>query len=128
MYRSHLTFDPSDRQYLARRARTVGSTPEEIGAARERLLEESLVLERLTKDDAKETAMTRVGHGLDASAPFIDETLSRCLILIDELRLQRRALPRTVDGRFRHVFERAGQFGDGVTEPVQLRVLSSDHL
>ena len=51
----------------------IGAAAEEIHLARQRLLEEALMLERLSEDHAKRPSMARVGHLFDPRAPARDE-------------------------------------------------------
>ena len=73
---------PPRRQDSPARAGTVGAPAEQILPPGERLIEESLLLQRLAKNHAEHDAVARVGHLLDGSAPAIDERLSGVTVFV----------------------------------------------
>src|SRR6266849_3751034 len=120
--------DPAGRQHDALRAGAVRAPAEQIGAARQGLLEEALLLERLAKDDPQHRAETCIGHVLDAVTPAVDEGLRLVAVLADDPRLRVLFLARGLDRRLGRVFGSPAMIGDGVVDPRQVHVLAVDHV
>src|SRR6266550_1275477 len=120
--------DPPDGEDTTAGAGAVGSAPQKIGAPGNRLVEEPFVLERLSQDHTQQAPVPRVGHGLDARAPLPDELLRGIRILANQLRLHIIRLSRRVDRWLAYVFERPSHVGDRIAQPVELHVLTCDHV
>src|SRR5437762_1867220 len=79
------SLDPPRRQhYAVRRLERVGAPAEQVGAPRERLLEEALRLEHLAEDDAQHLRVAGVGHLIDARPPAVDECLRVAGVLLED--------------------------------------------
>ena len=62
----------------------VGTPAEQIGPACQRLLEEALLLQRLSENHLQHPGVARIRHAGNARPPSIDEGLRLACVLVDE--------------------------------------------
>src|SRR3954447_20063521 len=120
--------NPPRRQHFANQlADAVGPAPEQIGPARERLLEGSLLLDGLAENDPQHPAVAGVGHAFHLRLPAFHERRRVARIFLEQAVHSRGALARWLAlglrARRRHV---AAEIDDGAADPGELRVFAVD--
>src|SRR5947207_15545625 len=98
---SRALFDPPRGQYFTVRwPKRLPAAAGKVRAARQRLLEETPLLQHLAEDDAEHLGVARVGHRLDARSPPVDEALGVVAVFLNHRMRRVRALPLDRASRF----------------------------
>src|SRR5439155_10861643 len=126
--------DPPGRQHVShRRFELLAATAEQVGAAGERLFEESVLFEDLAEDHAEHLRVTGVRHRRDAWSPPFDEPRRIEEVVLD--RVPCRVLPFDLvaaiascgaHGRGGSVVGSTAELGNRGADPRQVRFLAAD--